>query len=250
MRKYDHLFFDLDNTLWDFATNSKLAMEKTMAENDLLTRFASFDTFFEAYEEINQKLWDEYHRNQIDKNKLIVERFSRSLKEFGIAGLDWKNLNQQYLRNMALQTSLFPSTVETLSLLRERGYNMYIITNGFKEVQYQKLSNCGLDVFFRKMFVSEEIQTTKPNREIFEHALKSVNAPKKKSIMIGDSWETDIEGALNFGIDQVMFTNNGTYPLPEEVLRKKNGSLLDFIELKQHSRTYFIKNLEELVTIL
>jgi putative hydrolase of the HAD superfamily len=68
--------------------------------------------------------------------------------------------------------------------------------------------------------------------------------------MIGDSWDTDIEGAMNFGIDQVMFTNNGTYPLPGEVNRKKNGSVLNFLELKQDNRTYFISNLTELNTIL
>lgn len=127
---------------------------------------------------------------------------------------------------------------------------MYIITNGFKEVQYKKLKNCGMDVFFRKMFVSEELQTTKPSREIFEYALKSVNAAKKKSIMIGDSWDTDIVGAMNFGIDQIMFTNNDTHLLPEEIICKKNGTNSDFLELKPRTRTYFIRNLKELVTIL
>lgn len=249
-RLYDHLFFDLDNTLWDFATNSKLAMKQTMAENELLSRLPSFDSYFDVYEKINHGLWDDYHKKQISKNELIVERFARSLGKFGITELDWKELNHRYLKNMALQTGLFPSTIDTLSVLRDKGYYMYIITNGFKEVQYQKLSNCGLDVFFRNMFVSEEIQTTKPSREIFEHALKSVNASKKKSIMIGDSWDTDIEGAMDFGIDQVMFTNNDSYPLPEEVNRKKNSSVLNFIELKQHNRTYFIKTLTELTAIL
>lgn len=250
MRKYDHLFFDLDNTLWDFSTNSKLAMEQTMAENKLLSLLPSFDIYFETYEKINHGLWADYHKNLIPKSELIVERFSRSLSKFGIADLDWQELNSQYLTNMALQTSLFPSAVETLSRLQEKGYSMYIITNGFKEVQYKKVKNCGLDTFFRKMFVSEEIETTKPNREIFEYALKSVNASKKKSIMIGDSWETDIEGALRFGIDQIMFTNNDTYPLPEEVRCKKNNVDSSFLELKQHLRTYFIGNLEELFTIL
>lgn len=250
MRKYDHLFFDLDNTLWDFATNSKLAMEQTLAENQLLSLLPSFDIYFEVYEKINHGLWDNYHKKRISKNDLITERFSNSLGKFGITGLDWKELNTQYLKNMALQTSLFPSAVETLTELYNKGYSMYIITNGFREVQYQKLSNCGLDVFFRKMFVSEEIQTTKPSREIFEHALKSVNASKKKSIMIGDSWDTDIEGAMNFGIDQVMFTNNDTHPLPEEINRKKNGSDSNFLVLKRGNRTYFIRNLTELNKIL
>lgn len=250
MRKYDHLFFDFDNTLWDFATNSKLAMEQTIKENELTTRLPSFEAYFDVYEKINHSLWADYHKKQISKSELIVERFSQSLGQFGISNLNWQELNQHYLKNMAQQTSLFPSTIETLTELRNRGYFMYIITNGFKEVQYKKLKNCGMDVFFRKMFVSEELQTTKPSREIFEYALKSVNAAKKKSIMIGDSWDTDIVGAMNFGIDQIMFTNNDTHLLPEEIICKKNGTTSDFLELKPRTRTYFIRNLKELVTIL
>lgn len=205
MRKYDHLFFDLDNTLWDFSANSLLAMKLTLEQNGILEKLESFESFFQVYEQINKSLWSDYHSKKITKQILIVERFALSFKEFGIFHHDWQELNRQYLENMALQTDLFPGTLETLSYLKEKGYQMHIITNGFREVQHAKLNNCGLAGFFTKVFISEEIQTTKPHRQIFEHALKSTNALKKKSVMIGDSWETDIEGALEFGMDQIYF---------------------------------------------
>jgi len=250
MRTYDHLFFDLDNTLWDFTTNSRLAMEQTLIQNELLSRISSFEAFFEVYEQINQSLWSDYHSRKITKQKLIVERFSRSMKAFGIHNYDWNELNSRYLENMALQTQLFPGTMKTLSTLKSKGYQMHIITNGFREVQHSKLSNCGLAGFFTKVFISEDIQTTKPHRQIFEHALKSTNSSKKRSIMIGDSWETDIIGALEFGMDQIMFLNQELNPMPESVKSLRHAAISPFLELKLHTKTYFINEIVGLDELL
>lgn len=250
MRKYDHLFFDLDNTLWNFSANSGVAMKITLEQNALLSRLSSYEEFFEVYEKINHALWTDYHQKRITKQELIVERFHSSLQKFGIDGLNWEELNRQYLKNMALQTILFTGTIEMLNLLQTKGFKMYIITNGFKEVQHDKLINCGLNHFFSRVFISEEIKTTKPHRQIFEYALKSSNASKKKSIMIGDSWETDIEGALNFGMDQIMFLNQGKHQIPEAVSKQIPDSVTGYIQLKSLTRTYFINDIRELSSIL
>lgn len=250
MRKYDHIFFDLDNTLWDFASNSGVAMKQTLEQNEILPLLKSFEAFFEVYEEINHSLWNEYHQKKISKQKLIVDRFCISLQKFGITERNWEELNRQYLKNMALQTILFTGTIEMLNSLQAKGYKMYIITNGFKEVQHDKLINCGINHFFTRIFISEEIKTTKPHRQIFEYALKSSNAPKKKSIMIGDSWETDIEGALNFGIDQVMFLNHGKHSVPDAISMLIPDSVSAFIRLKSLTKTYFINETTELLSIL
>ena len=250
MRTYDHLFFDLDNTLWDFAANSRFAMERTLEQTGIIRKLSSFDAYFEVYEEINQGLWKDYHSKRITKQNLITERFSRSMHSFGIQDCDWIELNRQYLENMAIQTNLFPGTIETLAILRARGYQMHIITNGFREVQYSKLANCGLSPFFTKIFISEEIKTTKPHREIFEHALKSTNASKKRSIMIGDSWETDIVGALEFGMDQIMFLNEGENHIPESVKLLRESANSPSLKLKRDTKTYFIDEFIDLEKLL
>lgn len=250
MRFYDHLFFDLDNTLWDFNTNSRQAMQLMLEETGLLAQLPDFDTFFNTYEPINQSLWDDYHKKKITKQNLIVERFSKSLKLFGIETYDWSKLNADYLEHMGNQSVLFPNTIETLEYLKEKGYLMHIITNGFKEVQHKKLNNSDLSRFFTRVFISEDIKTTKPHREIYEHALKSSNALKRKSIMIGDSWDTDIIGALQFGMDQIMFLNNEQNDIPDQVKSLKTRSNAPFIELKHTNRTFFINKIEELTAIL
>lgn len=249
-RLYDHLFFDLDNTLWDFKANSYRAMEITLAQKEILPRLSSFDSYFEFYEQINKSLWNDYHTRKINKQTLIVQRFARSLTAFHIYDQDWEDLNKLYLENMAMQTELFPGTIETLTTLRERGYQMHIITNGFSEVQREKLKNCGLSDFFSKIFISEEIQTTKPHRKIFEHALKTTNARKKKSLMIGDSWETDIEGALKFGIDQIMFSNYGLHEVPEVLNSIQMASNRTFKKLNVQTRTWIINEISDLISIL
>jgi putative hydrolase of the HAD superfamily len=250
MRTYDHLFFDLDNTLWDFTANSKLAMYQNLEQNGILTQLESFNSFFDVYEHINKSLWHEYHLKRITKQTLIIERFSRSLQQFGLTGMDWLEINHSYLKCMALQTALFPGTLETLHTLKAKGYQMHIITNGFREVQYDKLRNCGLTEFFTKVFISEEVKTTKPHRQIFEHALKSTNALKKKSVMIGDSWETDIEGAMDFGMDQVMFLNQDIHELPKSINSLRMASNPSFLKLKHPCKTYFIQKIEDLLVIL
>jgi len=250
MRTYDHLFFDLDNTLWDFKANSYRAMEITLGQKEILNKLSSFDSYFECYEQINKSLWSDYHSKKISKQTLIVERFSQSLTAFNIIDLDWADLNKRYLENMALQTELFPGTIETLTTLRKRGYQMHIITNGFIEVQYDKIRNCGLAEFFSKIFISEEIQCTKPHKKIFEYALKSTNARKKKSLMIGDSWEADIEGALNFGIDQIMFCNHGQHMTPEVINSTQLATNCAYIKLNTKTRTWIINEISDLISIL
>lgn len=250
MRQYDHLFFDLDNTLWDFSTNSRLAMYDTVQQTKLLERLPNFEVFFSEYEKINSALWNEYHFKKITKQKLIVERFCQSFQLFGINDLNWEELNHLYLENMAIQEHLFQHTVETLEKLKAKDYQMHIITNGFREVQHKKLRNCGIEHFFTKVFISEEIQCTKPHREIFEHALKSTNARKTRSIMIGDSWDTDIIGALNFGMDQVMFLNENRNQIPTTIRTMKFGVSPFFQEFKGTIKTYFINKIEELAIIL
>jgi putative hydrolase of the HAD superfamily len=250
MRTYEHLFFDLDNTLWDFTSNSKVAMHQTMEKIGILPQLDSFDTYFKVYEQINKSLWDEYHSKKIDKKTLIVERFARSLQKFGVSKLNWEEINREYLEFMALQTVLFPGTIDSLRVLQAKGYQMHIITNGFTEVQNEKIKNCELSGFFQKVFISEEVKTNKPHREIFEHALKSTNAKKRKSIMIGDSWDTDIRGAMDFGLDQIMFLNEGQNELPESIYSEQltiNGA---FLLLKPPSKTYFIQKLKDLLEIL
>jgi putative hydrolase of the HAD superfamily len=248
IKTYDHIFFDLDHTLWDFTANSRQALKLTLEKHDLLKQIPSFGEFVKGYETVNGKLWEDYRKRKISKNSLTSQRFSMSLEAFDISNANCQELNDCYLHFMAEQTGLYPGTTETLSYLKNKGYQMHIITNGFQEVQLKKLRNSGLHRFISRVFISEVVQSPKPERKIFEYALKSCNAKKTRSIMVGDNWEVDILGALNFGIDQVMFLNNGQNPVPEEIRHQINGIIPGFIQQKRN-KTYFTEKPEELQTL-
>ncbi|MCF8361241.1 MAG: YjjG family noncanonical pyrimidine nucleotidase [Prolixibacteraceae bacterium] len=209
MPKYRHLFFDLDNTLYDFEANSFLAMKNAFEKLGLLSRIPSFDNYFRTYIKVNDALWAEYREKKISKDYLRGKRHQDALAEFNISPeTGFTEIDDTYLEMMTHQTELFPDTLEILGALKKKGYYLHIITNGFKEVQHKKLAKTKLADYVNDVYISEEIKSPKPSRETFEHAIKSSNARKTESIMIGDSWESDIIGAKNFGIDQVFFRIN------------------------------------------
>jgi putative hydrolase of the HAD superfamily len=220
-KKYTHLFFDLDNTLWDFDTSSRLAMHKTYMHYTLDKQCESFPLFFDTYTRINILLWDEYKKGKLIKRELVRQRFQMTFDEMNITGKDAMSVNTFYLEEMPLQGRLMPGAEEMLVYLKKRGYTLYIITNGFSEVQHKKLEVAGIDKFFEKVFVSEEVKATKPSREIFEYAVKSANARKDKCLMVGDDFDADIVGALKFNMDAVYF-NPKKFPLADVIINKNH----------------------------
>ncbi|RYG51784.1 MAG: HAD family hydrolase, partial [Chitinophagaceae bacterium] len=102
-----------------------------------------------------------------------------------------------------------PEAVETLQYLKNKGYQLHLITNGFEETQHCKLRNCGISDFFVEVITSEGSNSMKPKKEIFDFALSRAKAFQHDSIMIGDSIEVDIKGAINAGIDQVYVNHIG-----------------------------------------
>ncbi len=205
MKKYKHLFFDLDHTLWDFEANSEATLREMFDTYKLNRFFVDYTNFHSKYEVHNLNLWAQYRRGKVKKNTLNVQRFYLPFSE---VGFDDINIAQQFARDYldisATKTLLFPNTIEVLKELYNK-YKLHIITNGFKEVQIKKLQNSGLRPFFTNIFISELIGVQKPNKYFFEYSVKSSHASKKESLVIGDSIEADIMGAKKAGIDQVYF---------------------------------------------
>lgn len=207
--KYKHLFFDLDRTLWDFDRNSRDALADILQHYGLLSDSLDAKSFYDTYSRINDHFWSLYRIGQIGKEFMRKERFVLALATYGIHDEELASkIGEDYIRLSPYKTSLIPHTVETLEYLHAR-YALYIITNGFDDVQFIKLNNSGLNGYFKKVFTSEQAQSNKPAREIFHLALSAVNARKEESLMIGDDMEVDILGASAFGMDQVYFNPDG-----------------------------------------
>ena len=207
--QYQHLFFDLDHTLWDFETNSKEAMVDIFNNNQLNEiGVNSFDLFFERYSHHNHLLWDKYSKGKIKQDELRWKRMWLALLDFKIANEPLsRKMGLEFLDILPTKNSLFPYTHEILTYLKQKGYQMHLITNGFEKVQYHKLSKSNIDSYFIEVITSEGSNSLKPNKEIFDFALQKSGAAIKESIMIGDNIEADIKGALNAGMDCI-FVNH------------------------------------------
>ncbi len=200
------VFFDLDRTLWDFDKNSESALRIIYDELKLSDHSSSFDAFMTIYRDVNARFWRDYAEGKIDKLQLRNGRFIDTLKEFKINNVKMgEQMSDRYLEISPFQTHLFPSTKEVLTDLKNSNYNLHIITNGFKEVQFTKLENSGILHFFNDVLCSEEIGQAKPHPLVFEGALKRTNAIAANSIMIGDDFNADVVGAENAGIRGVLF---------------------------------------------
>lgn len=211
MKSYTTIFFDLDQTLWDFETNSREAMLELAAKYDFeALGISSFELFMSEYIHINEKMWEEYRKELIDMKTLRYGRFERAFKLFNVTDTALTaQIANDYLASAPYKTNMFPHALEVLSYLSNK-YPLHIITNGFEDVQLVKIKNCGIESFFTSITTSENTGFKKPDIRVFEHALGKANAKASESIMIGDCLDADIGGARNAGIDQVYFNPKRT----------------------------------------
>jgi putative hydrolase of the HAD superfamily len=204
-KKYTHLFFDLDHTLWDFDANAKATLAQLHLDLRLPDKgIHDFDKFHKNYLAHNERLWDQYRRGQLRQSELRIKRMWLTLLDFKVADEALcQQLSELFLQLLPTRTLLFPDTVEVLQNLTDRGYQLHLITNGFEETQHSKLNSCGLNLFFKNVITSEGSNSLKPQREIFEYAMEKAGATASESAMIGDNLEVDIAGALGVGMDAV-----------------------------------------------
>ncbi len=227
--KYKNIFIDLDRTLWDFETNSAETFKDIYYKHSI-DKLCNFDEFYKIYRSINDKLWSDYREKLVSKEVLSWKRFYLSMSHFGLDNETVaKSMGEDYINLSPLKTKLFPYTTELLQYLSSK-YKLYLVTNGFKEVQYLKIKNCNIEQFFEGVFTSEEVGCNKPNRQYFEFVLEKTGATPENSIIIGDDMEVDIKGAAKLDIDTIWFNNNN--------------------ETSEFTPNYEVKTLKEIVEIL
>ena len=209
MNKYQHLFFDLDHTLWDFDSNAKTTLTHLYGQYGLHLKVkAAFDDFYQKYLFHNQELWERYHKGLISAEDLKWKRMWRTLLDFKIADeVLARDISGKFLEILPTQKEVFPHTFEILNYLKEKNYSLHLITNGFEITQWSKLRNSGLDKYFTHVITSEASNSLKPKKEIFDFAMSRAGASLKNSIMIGDNLDADIQGAMNAGMDSI-FVNH------------------------------------------
>ncbi len=210
MKKYNHIFFDLDRTIWDFDASADDSFNRMFIKYRLEELgVPSLKVFREHYERHNDLLWSWYRKGEILKEVLNIKRFEMTLADFGISDtLIAVGMSEDYVTVNPEKAFLFPGAIESLEYLSQK-YPLHLITNGFQEVQEQKFRIAKLYLYFKTVTTSEEAGIKKPEPGIFNFAMEKANCTAEDSIYIGDDLAVDVNGALNVGMDQVYFNAEG-----------------------------------------
>jgi len=222
-----HVFFDLDHTLWDFEKNSELTFDKIFKDNAIAV---NMDDFLAIYKPLNLKYWKLYRNEKVSKEELRYSRLKNSFDavNYEISDQLIDKLAEEYIENLANFNHLFDGTFELLDYLKDK-YTLHIITNGFEEIQSKKMINSKIYHYFDQVITSESVGVKKPNSRVFEYALEVANAKKENSVMIGDSLEADIRGALSTGLQAIHCDFDNVKLTDEDFI-----SVNSLLEIKEH----------------
>lgn len=244
MKQYKAVLIDWDDTIGDFIGAAKLALQEMYDKYHLSDYFASHEEFVSLYKPHNIELWDKYGKDLVTKAFLRVDRFLWPLLHGSKVGERQEakgerqdltalaeQMSEDFLHLTTAHFSLLEGAEELVRYLAEK-YPLTVVTNGFVEVQYEKFDKSGLRDCFAHIVLSEEVGCQKPNPRIYEEALRMNGVSAEEAVMIGDSWNSDIQGAINAGIDQIWIRKSQD-PLPEG-----------------QSATYIVKSLAEVMEIL
>ena len=200
--EYRSIFIDLDDTLWAFTENARDTFEEMYHQYRFERYFQSFSQFMELYMPKNLELWDLYGRHEISKDELNAQRFAYPLLQVGVDDPALvKTYSDNFFAEIPYKQKLMPHAMEALEYLSGK-YRLYILSNGFRELQEQKMRSAGILHYFRKIVLSEDIGAHKPFPAIFNFAMSATQSEFRTSLMIGDNWKNDVAGARDVGMGQ------------------------------------------------
>ena len=208
MKQYKALFLDWDDTIGDFLHAAHEGLQDVYNAYRMEPHYGSFDVFYDIYHKHNLQLWQQYGRDEVTKEYLSFDRFfyplmlaphPYSLEEATALA---PKIGHEFLELTTGHFRLLPDAEEVVRKLASR-YPLTIVSNGFIEVQYRKIRMSGLENLFAHIVLSEEVGAQKPNPKIYQKALELNGCTADEVLMIGDSWTSDIQGAIAAGIDQL-----------------------------------------------
>lgn len=227
---YKAIFFDLDHTLWDYDRNARITL-KILYEKYLDGKNGiNPDIFQEEFIRINDIAWEKFDRGEISREDIRIIRFVEVLALFGINEPELaETISHEYMKLGPFQSHLMPNTMELLEILSEK-YSLYVLTNGFEDIQKQKLHSAGITGYFKEIITSERVGNKKPAPDIFEYAVNAAGCSKEETIMVGDNLLTDMAGSIGYGIDCVFLnTKNKVHQVPVTHEITDLGELLEIL---------------------
>lgn len=224
--KYTSLFLDLDNTILDFTMAEKVAIKNVLLHHNL----PCDDETIKLYSNINKSYWERFERGEIPKSAIFEGRFKTFLETLNLKG-DTSKISLDYFYALSQGYFKVEGALDLLKYLKEKKYKLYATTNGLAKTQFNRIKNSGIQPYFDAVFVSEEVNHQKPEKEYFDYVIAHIpENDRTKMLVIGDSMSSDILGGINSGIDTCWFNPKNASP--------------------KYTPTYSVTQLKELKTIL
>ncbi len=220
--RYDMIFMDIDNTLLDFDAGTRESLKKLLARfgivltEELLRRFL----------QINDGIWRQYERGEIEKAQIFSTRFKMYLGELGV-DCDPLEANEWYAQGLRESAVPIAHSMELLQALKGR-CRMFGVTNGVVTTQTPRLAKSGLREYFEQVFISEQMGCKKPEKEFFDKVFAAIGqVDKHRCILLGDSLSSDMQGGRNAGIATCFYGKPTDDPRCDYVI----GDLLEFLNI-------------------
>jgi 2-haloacid dehalogenase len=208
-RKYKSVFFDADDTLFDYPRAERAALRACLLEFSVPVKPA---IFISAYRRHNHDVWREFERGETDQATLRVERFRRLAAELNIADLPLARVSTFYLEALSGQPQLLPWALATVRALAKK-FPLALVTNGIASVQNRRFAASPITRHFQAVVISEEVGIAKPDPRIFTPALQKIGVKAAAVLYVGDSVTSDMAAARNAGMD-FCWLNPGGVPVP------------------------------------
>lgn len=223
--KYNVILFDADETLFDFKRSEIEAFRNTIIEFGVAY---DEELYFNTYREINSSIWRELENGLITMEKLKVERFKRFLNKLNM-DFDENDFANSYMKHLGNSSLLLDGAVEFIEDIHNK-FIISIVTNGLTSVQENRIKKSIIAKYFKDIVISEQLGISKPNPDIFEHAIGNLgNFNKDEILMVGDNLNSDIRGGINYNIDTCWFNPN---KLENSTELKPTYEVYDYKELR------------------
>ncbi|MBR2177368.1 MAG: YjjG family noncanonical pyrimidine nucleotidase [Clostridia bacterium] len=230
--KFTTILMDADDTIFDFPKCEYFALKESIEDFDL--NFS--EEVYNHFSSINAALWRKFEINKITRSELKVQRF-RELVRQCFAGFERSDqMAEKYVEALSGQAILLDGAFEALESLSE-SYAIYIITNGLKPVQRGRFSRTDITKFIKKLYISDEIGTQKPNKAYFDYVLSDI--PEKdlpKILVVGDSLTSDMQGGRNAGLTTCLFDPKNRIEMPNDLCDYKITSLMEIFDIDKDDK--------------
>lgn len=201
------IFFDWDHTLWDHDRNAQEVLLDLVHEFNLVSASQTDSGhIWESFRLLNNQLWDDYQSKKISQVELRETRFEHFFSLMNFKG-NAQIFSEEFLYRTPRKNHLLVGAHDLIQGLSKK-YPLFILTNGFDDIQSVKVEACGLKHCFKEIITSQQVGTQKPDKKFFDYALKRAMCLPREAIMVGDHIIADIQGAENAGIPSIHLNQN------------------------------------------